>query len=336
VFQLAWARDFAAAIQTGLRALAIGESQADVAIQVVANGYLGSVYVERGECREAVRHCEAAVALIPEGLAQERFGDDTIPGSWVRDALARALGELGRFTEAFGRLREAMHIAEEAGHVQSLLYPLVGLGTLMLDLGDFAGALAPLERGLELCRTRENPWLLHDFAWALGAAYHGTGRRVEGVALMEDAARAFAARTVVPSAGWPGRVGALGEAYLVAGRLADATRIAQDGLAAARQREERGVEGHVLRFLGDIAAHPDRFEVDTAEAHYRQALALAETLGLRPLIAHCHLGLGKFYRLTDGRERAREHLTAAATMYREMGMRFWLEKAEAETMEPGA
>ena len=80
VIQFWMAGDFVAAIQAGLRALAIGESQADVAIQVVANDYLGLAYVSRGECREAVRHCEAALALIPEGLAQERFGQADHPG----------------------------------------------------------------------------------------------------------------------------------------------------------------------------------------------------------------------------------------------------------------
>jgi hypothetical protein len=53
-------------------------------------------------------------------------------------------------------------------------------------------------------------------------------------------------------------------------------------------------------------------------------------LGMRPLVAHCHLGLGKLYRRTDKREQAQVHLTTAATMYREMGMTYWLEKAEAE------
>jgi tetratricopeptide (TPR) repeat protein len=332
VVQFGRAGDFAAAIQAGLRALAIGEAQADVAIQVVANTYLGRVYVTRGECRESLRHCESALALIPEGLVQERFGGGAIQGSHVRDTLARALGALGRFAEAFGRLREAMHIAEDAGHVYTLVFPLFSLGTLTLDQGDFAGAVAPLERGLDLCRTREVPLLLHDFAWALGAAYHGTGRRAEGVALMEDAARGLAERPV-PLAGWAGRVGALGGACLLDGRLADATRIAQDGLAAARQRGQRGVEGHVLRLLGDIAAHPDRFEVDIAEAHYRQALALAEALGLRPLLAHCHLGLGALYRRAGTRQEAREHLTTAVTMFAEMDMRYWLEQAEAELKE---
>ena len=335
VIQFAQAGDFGAALQTGLRALAIGESQADVYLQVVANGYLGRVYGARGECREAVRHCEAALALIPEGLGQERFGHASIQSSYVRDALARALGALGRFAEAFGRLREAMQIAEEAGHVFTLVFPLLGLGTLKLDQGDFAGALAPLERGLKLCRTREVPLLLHDFAWALGAAYHGTGRRAEGVTLMEDAARGFAGRTGA-WAGWRGRVGALGRAYLLDGRLTEATRIAQDGLAAARQRGEQGVEGHILRLLGDIAAHPDRVEDDTAEAHYGQALAIAEALGMRPLVAHCHLGLGVLYRRAGKPPQAREHLTTAGTMFGEMDMLYWREQAEMETRTSSA
>ena len=51
---------------------------------------------------------------------------------------------------------------------------------------------------------------------------------------------------------------------------------------------------------------------------------------MRPLVAHCHLGLGKLHRRTGDGPKAKEHLTTAATMYREMGMTFWLAKADAE------
>jgi predicted protein tyrosine phosphatase len=81
--------------------------------------------------------------------------------------------------------------------------------------------------------------------------------------------------------------------------------------------------------LGDIAAHRDPPEVETAETHYQQALALATELGMRPLVAHCHLGLGQLFQRTNKPATAREHLTTATAMYREMGMTFWLEKAEA-------
>lgn len=147
--------------------------------------------------------------------------------------------------------------------------------------------------------------------------------------MMEDAARGFVEQNLRWQ-WWAGRVGALGTAYLIEGRLADASRIAQGGLVAARQRGERGVESQIMRLLGDIAAHPDHFEFATAEERYRQALVLGERLGLRPLVAHCHLSIGNLYRRTGKRQQTRDHLTTATTMYHEMNMSFCLEKAEAE------
>jgi hypothetical protein len=56
---------------------------------------------------------------------------------------------------------------------------------------------------------------------------------------------------------------------------------------------------------------------------------------MRPLIAHCHLGLGKLYRHTGKRAQAEERVATATTMYRDMGMTYWLEKAEAEITNLG-
>jgi hypothetical protein len=80
-----------------------------------------------------------------------------------------------------------------------------------------------------------------------------------------------------------------------------------------------GFAAHARHLLGDIATHPDRFDGERGEAHYRQALALAEPRGMRPLVAHCHLGLGALYRRGSKRPQAQEHLTTATAMYREMG-----------------
>ena len=121
-----------------------------------------------------------------------------------------------------------------------------------------------------------------------------------------------------------------GEACLLADRLEDALQSAQAGLGLAREREERGWEAYALRLLGEIASYSDPPDAATAEANYRQALALAEELGMRPLQAHCHLGLGKLYRRTGKRQETQEHLATALTMYHEMDMRLWPEQAEAE------
>jgi tetratricopeptide (TPR) repeat protein len=121
----------------------------------------------------------------------------------------------------------------------------------------------------------------------------------------------------------------LSDAYLRAGRSSDAAEAARRGLDGARARQERGEEAWNLRALAE-ALCADASDVDGAEGHYREALALAEELGMRPLVARCHAGLANLYRRTGQHQQAREHLTMAMTMYREMDMRFWLNEAEAE------
>ena len=86
-----------------------------------------------------------------------------------------------------------------------------------------------------------------------------------------------------------------------------------------------GLRSHLL---GDIAAHPDRFDAEQRRGPLpRRRWPSPSRVGMRPLVAHCHLGLGKLYRRTGKREQAQEHLTTATTMYREMEMTFWLEQA---------
>jgi hypothetical protein len=86
---------------------------------------------------------------------------------------------------------------------------------------------------------------------------------------------------------------------------------------------------YALCVLGDIATYPDRFDAESGESSYRKALAFAEPRGMRPLVAHCHRGLGNLYGHLGKRQEAREHLTVATTMYREMAMGVWLAQTDA-------
>jgi tetratricopeptide (TPR) repeat protein len=134
------------------------------------------------------------------------------------------------------------------------------------------------------------------------------------------------------------RAGYLGEAYLLAGRMEEAVQLAGRALDLARDHKERGSQAWALRLLGEIAAHQDPTEIEPAAHHYRQAFALAEELGMRPLQAHCHLGLGTLYAKAGQREQARAELSTAIEMYRAMEMTFWLPQVEAalaQVVAPG-
>ena len=209
----------------------------------------------------------------------------------------------------------------------SLMVASWGIGLLALRQGDLSRALPRLERAVGLCQEANFPVYLPTMAAALGAAYTLDRCVAEAVGLLTQAMEQIMALERVE-----GQVQchlALGEAHALAERLVEAQALAERALTLARAHQERGRQAYALRLLGDIAARRDPPESQQAEAHYRQALALAEELGMRPLAAHCHLGLGKLYAKMGQQEPARAELSAAIQLYRTMEMTFWLPQAEA-------
>jgi tetratricopeptide (TPR) repeat protein len=207
------------------------------------------------------------------------------------------------------------------------MYTSLGLGLLALYQGDVHGALPMLERAISICQEADLrfyfPWL----AATLGAAYTLGGRVADAVLLLTQAT---AQATAMEAANFETLCHCcLGEAQMLAGRLEEAHALAERTLALARTYQERGHEAYALRLLGDIAARREPPERDQAEAHYRQALTLAEELGMRPLVAHCHRGLGILFAATGQTEQAGVELSTAIEMYRAMDMTFWLPQTEA-------
>jgi hypothetical protein len=116
---------------------------------------------------------------------------------------------------------------------------------------------------------------------------------------------------------------------VLAGRLEEAQALAECTLALTCERQQRGYQAYTLRLLGEIAVHRDPPDATLAEVHYQQALTLADELGMRPLQAHCHLGLGRLYAKREQREQTRAELSTAIELYRAMDMTFWRPQAEA-------
>jgi tetratricopeptide (TPR) repeat protein len=158
----------------------------------------------------------------------------------------------------------------------------------------------------------------------LGLAYALSGRINEALHLLDQV-------VVREETGGGGNyvIIALSEAYLVAGCPENATQLAERALRLSRDRRERGYQAWALRLLGEIALHGSPSDIALAETHYCKALALAKELGMRPLQAHCHRGLGTLYNTTGQREQARTALSAAIALYRAMAMTFWLPQTEA-------
>ena len=241
--------------------------------------------------------------------------------------LARTLSALGAFAEGRRHGEEALRLATLEGRGATPIVAHGCLGLLYLAQGDLEHAIRVLEQGLALCRASGNRNWFRVIAAGLGYASALQGRLAEGRALLEEAISES-----IRTGGLLGhayRVAWLSEVCRLAGRGEEAWQHARQALDLARQQKERGDEALALHQLGVVHAHADPPDVAQAEAHYQQALALAEELGMRPLQAHCHRGLGTLYATTGQREQARAALSTAIEMYRAMDMTFWLPETEA-------
>jgi tetratricopeptide (TPR) repeat protein len=314
------------ALAAAQRALALATASGDVGLHALANHYLGEAYLLQGDYRRAIACCGQTLAALEGARRLERFGQIFLPAVQSRAWLAWCHAELGTFAEGKALGEEGLQIAEAVAHPTSLMFASRGVGLLALRQGDLPRALPWLERAMGICQHADLPAFLSLMAAHLGEAYTLAGRVADAVPLLTQAVEQATALEMVAHQALCGLT--LAEAQLLAGRLQEAHAVAERVLAHTRAHGERGNEAYALRLLGKIAAHRDPPDAMPAEAHYRQALALAEALGMRPLQAHCRRGLGTLYTVSGQREQARTELAAAIALYRAMDMAFWLPQAE--------
>jgi tetratricopeptide (TPR) repeat protein len=319
--------DHDGAVESGQCALAVAATLGDFALQVMVQHFLGVTYHTLGDHRQAIELLRKNVESLAGDLLRERFGTTGLASVISRHWLARCLAELGAFPEGIAHAGEAVRLAEAVDHPFSLVHAYLSVGILSLRKGDLSGAIPALERCLDPCRVFNIRLWFPDTAAALGCAYAFAGRVAEALPLLEQAEQTSAAMGAM--GGQALRVGYASEAYLLAGRMQEAVQLAGRALALARTHKERGHEAYALRLLGDIAARREPPDIAQAKAHYHEALTLADELGMRPLQAHCHRGLGTLYAATGQREQARTALSTAIALYRDMGMTFWLPQTEA-------
>jgi tetratricopeptide (TPR) repeat protein len=314
-------------IATTQRALALATADGDVVLHALTHDRLGLAYYAQGDYRRAIDCFRQTVASLDGARRHERFGRTTLPAVFARAWLAVCHTELGTFAEGVAFGEEGCGIAEAVDYLGSLMVASWWTGLLSLRQGDLPRALPQLERVVRISQDADLSFWFPLMAASLGAAYTLGGRIAGAVPLLTQAMEQSIAMETVGFQTHCSR--SLGEAQMLAGCLAEAHTLTERALALAREHQERGNQACALRLLGDIATRREPPESESAETHYRQALALAEELGMRPLQAHCHLGLGTLHVQTVRPEPARTALTAAVALYRDMEMTFWLPHAEA-------
>jgi DNA-binding SARP family transcriptional activator/tetratricopeptide (TPR) repeat protein len=304
----------------------IAESLEDFELQASAKFYLGWSCLRLGEYREAEQLLRAVIQLLEGSRSRERCRLTGFPAVMARWLLAWSLTDRGEFDEALLHGEEAIRLAEALDHPYSLILAWWSLAYIHSAKGDLSEAMRLYERALAIARDWNIAFLAPYVMLLLGSVYTRSGRVHEGLALLENGLGTMEAMGLVVFHSFF-RV-LHGEACLIAGRLDEAVASAERAITLSGECGERGDEAWALRMRGDIASHRDGPNAAVAEASYRQALGLAAELGMRPLVAHCHLGLGELYRKARKREQARAELATAIELYRSMTMASWRQRAE--------
>jgi tetratricopeptide (TPR) repeat protein len=289
--------DSTSAMVAGQQALALAGTLSDSASQWQASLHLGQACYAMGDFGRATELLRRNVEAIDRASDTPRIKLRL----WFQAWLARALSALGAFAEGRRHGEEALHLAmlEDQSSI-----PLIAHGCpghLYLAQGDLERAIRVLEQGLVLCRASGNRTWLRETALGLGYAAALQGRSTEGHRLLEEGISAsISTGALQDHARW---ISWLSEICRLAGRGEEAWQHACRALDLARQHRVRANEARALHQLGVVQTHTAPPDAAQAEAYYQQALALADEWGMRPLQAHCHLGLGKLYAKLSSRTK---------------------------------
>jgi class 3 adenylate cyclase/tetratricopeptide (TPR) repeat protein len=318
----------ARAIELSPRALAV----ADPAIETTTSFMLSRAYHALGDYGTASTVSQRNVELLDR--AATKLTDFVLPTGLKhpvlpvlsRCAWASSLAELGQFMEATAHASDAVRTADATERAYPIIAAFLASGTVQLLKGELEPAIFSLQRGLDLSKSANILAYLVTCEANLGHACVLSGRLREGLEFLEHAVgQEVSARNTSYLSG----------ACLAAGRTEEARRLAEKAHSLAKERQQRGNEAYALKMLGDVAAHVFPAEVETAEAYYSQSTTLAGEIGMRPLVAHCHLGLGILCGRNGIRDPAQKHLAIATAMYRDMVMTYWLERTATEVRQLG-
>ena len=319
--------DLSGARDLAERSISIAKTVEDRWLDVETSYELAMAFGDLGDYRGAAHGMRRLVGFS-EGT---RRGGPGIAAIHTRTWLAVFLAALGEFPEAQQRADEALAIAESVGYNFSLMHACLAVGHVHAHRGHADAAIPILERGLAIGQAGGFKASVRSITTPLALAYMQVGRAADALKLIEREALLGGQFSI----GHAALVTAQGQAYLQLGRLADASAAATDALRIARHHGARGTEAYALQLQGRIYSAEASRNAAQAFSAYAHVAERAKELGMNPLLAHCHRDTGKLYGCTGERDAAKQELGVAASMYDAMGMRFWLEQAEAEMQQFG-
>jgi tetratricopeptide (TPR) repeat protein len=311
------------AIDASAQALVAAQSDGETPVQVLAKLFAGRARHARGDYTQAVELMNWVISATERDRA-DFLGMANLPSVSARTWLSWSLAERGEFGLALTRGNEAAYIAEAADHVVSRIYAYLAIGIVQLRKGNFDLAIQSLERAHQMSERADLRMARVTVAGYLGGAYTHGNQAGRGIEILNEAIASAGTMDLMVDQAM--RLMHLAQAHLSINQVEQAATVAQLALQISQAYHQRGADAWTNWLLGEINVHA--YNPGAAESHYLNGMALASELGMVPLLAHCHFGLGKQLGRTGRNEQGSEHLLAAANLYRTLGMSSWIRQME--------
>ena len=312
------------AIEAAEESMATAQTVGEKQPQVLATLFAGRARHALGDYTRAIEQLSWVVSATDHDRTNF-LGMANLPSVSARTWLSWALAERGEFGAAMARSQEGVYIADAVDHLISRIYGYLALGIVHLRKGDLVMAISNLQRAFQFSE-KENLRMARTMVGGyLGRALTLSNRADDAVGILKEAVDDAAGMDLMVEQSL--RLAHLGEAYLRAGHVEEATRVAHRALDSAISYNERGAHAWTEWVLGEI--HSQTAGPEPAETHYRKSMELATLLDMRPLLAHCHFALANDYRRAGRGKHARDHLAHATELYHALEMPYWLRKAKA-------
>jgi tetratricopeptide (TPR) repeat protein len=315
------------AIRVGEEGLRLAESAGDFSITVTTKFHLAIPLFNTGRIERSVKLNREVVEQLSGPAALERHGLSSVPAVVTRGFLAWGLSELGEFEEAETWSRQGIELTKQVKNVFSTALVYASSGFAFLRHGKLDTALKLLQKADRLGREADMQSISSYIAGSLGDVYLLLDRPDDAIPILEKAVEPQSLDSSVISTIHP--ISVLAEAYRLTGQIKKAVKTAEEALRVFRQTEEICFGAWAIYVMAKIQSETGSEQIGQATHTYRRAISLAEELKMRPLLAHCHLDLGKFYNGRGEIKKARSELMKAIDLYRSLDMRFWLPKTEA-------
>jgi len=307
--------------------LGLAESAGDFSVWISSKFHLGIPLLYTGQYERQVKlHREVAEKLSGPAVF-DQHGLAGLPSVLARALLSWGLAELGEFEEAEEKALQGVEIAEQANNLFSTTFAYACLGKVYLLRGALDQAINKLENALSLCRKTDVLAAFSFTAASIGHAQSLLGHPDHALPILQEAVQPKKAGfSAIPST-YP--LTALAEVFHLKGDADKAIQNAGEAVSISRQRGERGIGAWALYYMAEIQSGEGSEQMPKAIQSYSQATKQAAELGMRPLLSHCHMGLGQIYQGVGRRDESRSEVRAAIDLYRSMGMAYWLPRAEA-------